>query len=48
MCLYSGNMAKYKDVSEMLGYGLKIAKMPNNVVITKRGCVRRRMHRAPT
>ena len=41
-------MAKYKDVSEMLGYGLNIAKMPNNVVITNSGCVRRRMQRAPT
>ena len=47
-CLYRGSIAKYKDVSEMLGYGLNIAKMPNSVVITNSGCVRRRMERAPT
>lgn len=47
-CLYSGSIAKYKDVSEMLGYGLNIAKMPKSVVITNSGCVRRRMERAPT
>lgn len=38
-CRYSGNNAKYSETSAMLGYGLKMAKMPSRVVITKSGCL---------
>lgn len=47
-CLYSGSIAKYNDVSERLGYGLKIAKIPSKVVIINSGCLRTRMHKPPT
>ena len=48
MCLYNGSIAKYKDVSERLGYGLKMAKIPNSAVIMNNGCLRTRTHRPPT
>ena len=48
MCRYNARKAKYNEVSEMLGYGLKIAKMASIVVITKSGCVRSRKHSPPT
>ena len=48
MCLYNGSIAKYKEVSERLGYGLKMAKIPNNAVIMNNGCLRTRTHRPPT
>ena len=48
ICRYNDKHAKYKDVSETLGYGLKIAKMPSIVVMTKSGCVRSRKHSPPT
>ena len=41
-------MAKYKDVSETVGYGLKTAKIPSMVVMMNNGCFRRRMQRPPT
>lgn len=31
-------MAKNKEASEMLGYGLKIAIIPRRLVITRSGC----------
>ena len=48
MCLYSGSIAKYKDVSEMLGYGLKMANIPNSAVIMNNGCLRTLTHKPPT
>ena len=48
MCLYNGSIAKYKDVSERLGYGLKMAKIPNSAVIMNNGCLRTRTDRPPT
>src|ERR1700761_2122391 len=41
-------MARKSDESLMLGYGLKMAKMPRSSVRATRGCRRRRMHRPPT
>lgn len=42
-CLNSGSNDKYKAASAMLGYGVKIAKMPVKVAATNKGCFRRRM-----
>ena len=48
MCLYNGSIAKYKDVSERLGYGLKIANIPNSAVIMNNGCLRTLTLKPPT
>lgn len=48
MWLYKGRKAKYKDASEILGYGWKMAKSPTRVVTTNKGCFRSRIHRPPT
>lgn len=48
MCLYRDKNAKYKEVSEILGYGLKMAKSPSSVVMTNKGWVRIRIDSPPT
>lgn len=41
-------MARKREVSEIDGYGLKIANIPSNMVSTKRGCRRTRIVKPPT
>lgn len=48
MCLYNGSIAKYRDVSEILGYGLNIAKMPKRQVMMNSGWLRTRTDSPPT
>lgn len=48
ICLYSGKSPRYKETSEMLGYGLKIVIRPTKDEITNNGCSGSRMVRAPT
>ena len=48
MCLYRGKKLKYRDTSDILGYGLKMAKRPNMLMITKSGCLFSRIVKAPT
>ena len=48
MCLYKGSIAKYKEVSEILGYGLKIAKIPKRQVMMNSGWLLTRTDSPPT
>lgn len=41
-------MARNKEVSLILGYGLKIENMPSRRVMAARGCLRIRTLKAPT
>ena len=45
---YNGSNAKNSDASEMLGYGLKMAKTPKSAVMMNKGCLRKRVVRPPT
>lgn len=38
ICLYRGSMEKNNDASAMLGYGLKMARIPRRLVMTRSGC----------